>query len=116
MAAKKAKAEVIKDSAKLSKATIHDFDTIIEPVLTEKSMALMQEQNKVTVKVSKKANRADVKKAFERVFQVSVEDVNIVNVSSKDTRRGGRYNGSIPGFKKAIVTLKDGEALDLFKE
>ena len=100
----------------VSKASIHDYEVILEPVITEKTMSLMQEQNKVTVKVSKKANRAEVKKAFERIFQVTVEDVNIVNVSSKDTRRGGRYNGSIPGFKKAIVTVKDGEAIDLFKE
>jgi len=109
MAAKKAE-------AKVSKATIHQFDTIVEPVITEKTMSLMQEQNKVTVKVSKKANRADVKKAFEAVFGVKVLSVNIVNVRSKSTTRGGRYQGKISGFKKAVVTIAEGEALDLFKE
>lgn len=103
-------------AAKVNKATIHDFDTIIEPVLTEKTMALMQEQNKVTVKVSAKANRAEVKKAFQNVFGVKVTEVNIINVRATATSRGGRYKGTIPGFKKAIVTVAEGEAIDLFKE
>ena len=105
-----------KNDKVVSKATVHDFDVIIEPVITEKTMSLMQEQNKVTVKVSKKANRADVKKAFEKVFGVKVLGVNIVNVPSKETTRGGRYKGTISGFKKAIVTVAEGEAIDLFKE
>jgi len=99
-----------------SKATIHDFDVIIEPVITEKTMSLMQEQNKVTLKVSPKANRADVKKAFEKVFGVKVIGVNIVNVPGKETTRGGRYKGVISGFKKAVVTVAEGQAIDLFKE
>ncbi|MCQ2801190.1 MAG: 50S ribosomal protein L23 [Bacilli bacterium] len=99
-----------------SKATVHDFDVIIEPVITEKTMSLMQEQNKVTLKVSPKANRADVKKAFEKVFGVKVIGVNIVNAPAKETTRGGRYKGVISGFKKAVVTVADGQAIDLFKE
>lgn len=105
-----------KATAKVGKATIHDYEVIIEPVITEKTMSLMQEQNKVTVRVSKKANRADIKKAFEKVFGVKVLGVNIVNVPSKETTRGGRYKGVISGFKKAVVTIAEGEALDLFKE
>ena len=111
--ARKAKAA---ESKKVAKATVRDFDVIIEPVLTEKTMALMQEQNKVTVKVLKKSNRAEVKKAFEKVFGVKVVDVNIVNVRATETTRGGRYKGTIPGYKKAIVTVAEGEALDLFRE
>jgi large subunit ribosomal protein L23 len=98
------------------RATVHDFDVIVEPVITEKTMSLMQEQNKVTVRVSGKANRADVKKAFEKVFGVKVTQVNIVNVPAKETTRGGRYRGTISGFKKAVVTVKEGQAIDLFKE
>lgn len=105
-----------KATKKVSKATIHDYEVIIAPVITEKTMSLMQEQNKVTVKVSPKANRAEVKKAFEAVFGVKVLNVNIVNVPSKSTTRGGRYQGTISGFKKAVVTIAEGEALDLFKE
>ena len=99
-----------------NRASVHDFDVIIEPVITEKTMSLMQEQNKVTVRVSGKANRADVKKAFEKVFGVKVTQVNIVNVPAKETTRGGRYKGRISGFKKAVVTVKEGQAIDLFKE
>ena len=99
-----------------SKASIHDFDVIVEPVITEKTMSLMQEQNKVTVRVSGRANRADVKKAFEKVFGVKVTQVNIVNVPAKETTRGGRYKGRISGFKKAVITVKEGQAIDLFKE
>lgn len=99
-----------------NRATIHDFDVIVEPVITEKTMSLMQEQNKVTLKVSPKANRADVKKAFEKVFGVKVTGVNISNVPAKETTRGGRYKGTISGFKKAVVTVAEGQAIDLFKE
>ena len=105
-----------KAAEKVSKATIHDFDTIVRPVITEKTMTLMQEQNKVTVEVSPKANRAEVKKAFENIFGVKVTDVNIVNVVGKSTTRGGRYQGRISGYKKAVVTVADGAAIDLFKE
>ena len=108
--------KVSKAADTVSKATSHDFDTIIRPVITEKTMTLMQEQNKVTVEVSAKANRAEVRKAFENIFNVKVTDVNIVNVVAKKTTRGGRYQGSISGFKKAIVTVADGAAIDLFKE
>ncbi len=99
-----------------NKPSVQDFDVIIEPVITEKTMSLMQEQNKVTVRVQGKANRAQVKKAFEKVFGVKVTQVNIVNVPAKETTRGGRYKGSISGFKKAVVTVKEGQAIDLFKE
>jgi large subunit ribosomal protein L23 len=99
-----------------NRASVHDFDVIIEPVITEKTMSLMQEQNKVTVRVQGKANRADVKKAFEKVFGVKVTQVNIVNVPAKETTRGGRYKGRISGFKKAVITVKEGQAIDLFKE
>ena len=105
-----------KKAALKSRASVHDFDVIVEPVITEKTMSLMQEQNKVTVRVSGKANRADVKKAFEKVFGVKVTQVNIVNVPAKETTRGGRYKGTISGFKKAVVTVKEGQAIDLFKE
>ena len=98
------------------KPSVHDFDVIVEPVITEKTMSLMQEQNKVTLRVSKTANRSEVKKAFEKIFGVKVTKVNIVNVPAKETTRGGRYKGRISGFKKAVVTVKEGQAIDLFKE
>ena len=98
------------------KATERDFAVILKPVITEKSMAGMQNNNKVTVKVAKDANKTEVKLAFERIFQVKVVDVKIVNVHAKATTRGTRYHGYIQGYKKAIVTIASGEAIDLFRE
>lgn len=96
-------------------ATVKSFGVIIRPLITEKSMSRIEKQNKITVEVDPKANRTEVKLAFEATYKVKVKQVNIVNVRPKFTRRG-RYPGTISGFKKAIVTLVSGQALDLFKE
>ena len=104
------------DEKKFAPAIEHDFDVIIEPIITEKSMALMQNANKVTVKVAEHSNKVEIKEAFQRVFQVKVTDVKVVNQIGKTTTRGGRYKGTISGFKKAVVTIAEGEAIDLFKE
>ena len=114
MAAKK-KVEAPKAKG-FQKPTERDFEVLLKPVITEKSMAGMQNSNKVTMKVAKDANKTEVKLAFERVFQVKVVDVAIVNVKAKATTRGTRYHGSIQGYKKAIVTIASGEAIDLFRE
>ena len=98
------------------KATQRDFEVILKPVITEKSMAKMQNENKVTVRVADDTNKTEVKLAFERIFQVKVEDVRIVNVHPKATTRGTRYHGHIQGYKKAVVTIASGEAIDLFRE
>ena len=115
MAAKK-KVEAAPAKAGFPKATEKDFSVIVKPVITEKSMAKMQNENKVTVRVAPTSNRTEVKLAFERIFQVKVVDVRIVNVHAKATTRGTRYHGSIQGYKKAIVTIAEGEAIDLFRE
>ena len=98
------------------KASIYDYDLIIAPVITDKTMGQMQNLNQVTVKVKPTANKVSVKKAFEAVFSVHVTAVKIVNVPTKEKSRGGRYKGTVGGYKKAIVTIKDGEAIDLFRE
>ena len=113
-AKKKAEPEVKEPS--FPEPSAHDFDVIIAPHITEKTMALMQNANKVTVKVAKWANKVEVKLAFERIFKVQVVDVKISNQVAKKTTRGGRYQGTISGFKKAVVTLAEGSAIDLFKE
>ena len=112
MAAKK-KTEAAK---RFPKATEKDFSVIVKPLITEKTMSLMQNENKVTVKVLDSANKTEIKLAFERIFQVKVTDVKVLNQRSKETTRGTRYAGSIAGFKKAVVTVAEGEAIDLFKE
>lgn len=98
------------------KATEKDYAVIVKPVITEKTMALMQNMNQVTVKVLATATKTEVKLAFQRIFQVKVTDVRISNVKSKATTRGTRYHGVISGYKKAIVTIAEGEAIDLFKD
>ena len=112
MAAKK-KTEAAK---RFPKATEKDFSVIVKPLITEKTMSLMQNENKVTVKVLDSANKTEIKLAFERIFQVKVTDVKVLNQRAKSPTRGTRYQGSISGYKKAVVTVADGEAIDLFKE
>jgi large subunit ribosomal protein L23 len=112
--AKKAETKVVKQE--FSKPTERDFEVIKAPKITEKTMTLMQENNKVTVEVAPDSNRTEVKLAFQRIFQVKVTNVQIVNVRGKTTTRGTRYKGHISGFKKAIVTIAEGEAIDLFKD
>ena len=114
----KAKKEVKVDTTKkdIAKATSNDFSVIISPIVTEKSMAMIQNSNQATFKVKPTANKAEVKLAFERLFKVKAVHVSIVNVRAKSTTRGGRYQGKIQGYKKAIITIKSGEAIDLFKE
>ena len=115
MAAKK-KVEAQAKAPSFSKPTQRDYEVIVKPIITEKSMSLMQNENKVTLKVLPDANKTEVKLAFERIFQVKVINVKISNVKTKLTTRGTRYQGKISGYKKAIVTIAEGEAIDLFKE
>jgi len=118
-AKKEEKKTVIKASTAkkdLAKPTLNDFNVIICPIITEKSMAMIQNQNQATFKVKDNANKTQVKIAFERLFGVKATHVSISTVRAKATTRGGRYQGKIQGYKKAIVTIASGEAIDLFKE
>ena len=90
---------------------IHLYDTIISPVVTEKSTNL-SEQNKIVFKVSNKLNKIILKKNIEKIFKVNVIKVNIINKQSrKKITRGKKVK--ISGFKKAIVTIKKGQNIDL---
>ena len=112
------KAKAVKSTTynvKIPVATLKSFEVIRRPLVTEKSMQTLEKLNKVTVEVLATANKTEVKLAFEAVYKVKVKTVNISNVRAKYTRRG-RYPGTISGFKKAVVTLVSGQALDLFKE
>jgi len=97
-------------------ASAHDYEVVFDPHITEKSMALLQNANKVTVKVADKANKTEIKESFQRLYQVKVVDVKVVNQRAKEKSRGGRFKGSVSGYKKAIITLAAGSAVDLFKE
>jgi len=89
-------------------------EVLIKPVVTEKTTNLM-EQNKYTFKVDKNANKIEIKYAVETIFKVTVTDVKTMNVSGK-LKRQGRTAGYRPDWKKAIVTLKDGQRLPIFEE
>lgn len=98
------------------KPTIKDYQVIIEPIITEKSMSAGQDQNKATFKVMKGANKIEIKNAIERIYGVKVASVKTVNVIEKATTRGSKFHGMISGYKKAIVRIAQGSAIDLFKE
>ena len=87
------------------------YDTIISPVITEKS-SNMSSQNKVVFKVRDDANKKTLKKNIEKLFKVNVIKVNIVNLKSKIKFKQGKLSKK-SGYKKAIVTLKKGLSIDL---
>ena len=113
MAKKEKKTE---EAKRFPQPTLKDFEVILEPVITEKTMTLMQDENKVTIKVLKSASKTEIKLAFQRLYQVKVTDVKVLNVRAKELSRGTRYKGSLAGYKKAVITIAEGEAIDLFKE
>ena len=90
---------------------IHLFDKIISPHLTEKSTNL-SEQNKIIFKVPNRANKENLKNSIEKIFKVNVTKINIINKRSKIKITRGR-KVKVAGFKKAIVTLKKGQNIDL---
>jgi len=112
MAKKKEAAKAVENSKKI---VDHYFDVIKAPVLTEKTMNLTKKDNKVTIKVANNASKEEIKDAFEAIFGVKVAQVNTVNVAPK-SKRVGRYEGQVSGYKKAIVKLAEGQSLDLYSE
>jgi large subunit ribosomal protein L23 len=90
------------------------YDVLIQPLLTEKITAMRETHNKVGVLVHRDANRVQIKQAVEAALKVRVERVNVMNVMGK-TKRLGRFSGKRPDWKKAIVTLKAGEKLELYE-
>ncbi|MBD1165142.1 50S ribosomal protein L23 [Pelagibacterales bacterium SAG-MED13] len=90
---------------------IHLYDKILSPLLTEKSTNL-SEQNKIIFKVHKNANKKNLKNNIEKIFKVNVTKINIINKQNrKKLTRGKKVK--VSGFKKAIITLKKGQSIDL---
>ena len=88
-------------------------DIIIRPVVTEKSMTLLEE-NKYTFIVDKRSNKTEIKNAIEKIFKVNVEKVATMIVKGKP-KRMGRFEGKRPDRKKAIVKLKAGDRIRIFE-
>ena len=90
---------------------IHLYDKVISPVITEKSTNL-SEQNKIIFKINKNANKKNIKKNIEKIFKVNVIKVNIINKKTRTKLTRGR-KVKIVGYKKAIITLKKGQTIDI---
>ena len=88
------------------------LEIIKAPVITEKAANLGQNEGKYVFKVDPKANKTEIKLAIEKLFNVKVQDVRTINVKPKK-RRVGRYAGLTNRSKKAIVTLAEGQSIEL---
>ena len=90
------------------------YDIILEPIITEKVAQATKDANQYGFKVHPKANKKEIKSAVEKIFNVHVDAVNTINVNGK-WRRVRYQPGLTADWKKAIVTLKEGEKIDLTK-
>ncbi|WP_440937115.1 50S ribosomal protein L23 [Candidatus Pelagibacter sp.] len=90
---------------------LHLYDKILSPVVTEKSTNL-SEHNKIVFKVPSSANKINLKKNIEKIFKVNVTKINIINKQNRTKLTRGR-KVKVSGFKKAIITLKKGQSIDL---
>jgi len=90
------------------------IDLVRKPVITEKATLLLEE-NKYVFDVAKKATKPEIKKAIEKLFDVTVTKVNVQNLPRKK-RRMGRFMGYKAQYKRAIVTLAEGDSITLFPE
>ncbi len=90
---------------------LHIYDKILSPLLTEKSTNLSGE-NKIVFKVRKSANKKNLKNNIEKIFKVNVTKINIINKQNRTKFTRGR-KVKVSGFKKAIITLKKGQSIDL---
>ena len=90
---------------------VHLYDKILSPMVTEKSTNL-SEQNKIVFKVPGGANKKNLKKNIEKIFKVNVVKINIINKQNRSVVKRGK-KVSEQGYKKAIITLKKGQSIDL---
>ncbi len=92
-----------------------DYYRILEkPLITEKSTMMQEQGNRVMFQVKRTANKMQIKDAVQSIFNVTVLDVNTINVKPR-SRRMGRHVGLTKAWKKAIVLLKEGDRIDFFE-
>ena len=90
---------------------------MIKPVVTEKATAISEKQNRYTFRVSPEANKAQIKNLVQSLYGVKVVDVNTMNYAGKKKSRytkAGLINGKVAAFKKALVTVAEGETIDFY--
>ena len=90
---------------------LHLYDKILSPLVTEKTTNLT-EQNKIVFKVPASANKKNLKTNIEKIFKVNVTKINIINKQNRTKLTRGK-KVKVSGFKKAIITLKKGQSIDL---
>ena len=93
--------------------SLHPNEVLLAPVVSEKSYSLINDR-KYSFRVHKDAHKTQVRQAVEELFEVHVERVNIVKVQAKPKRRGVS-KGTRPGWKKAIVQIREGETIEIFQ-
>ena len=93
--------------------SLHPNEVLLAPVVSEKSYAQIQ-QRKYTFRVHPDAHKTQIRQAVEQLFEVKVERVNVIKVQPKPKRRGLR-RGTRPGWKKAVVTLRAGDTIEIFE-
>jgi len=93
--------------------SLHPNEVLLAPVVSEKSYSQI-EQRKYTFKVHKDAHKTQIRQAVEELFEVRVADVKVLRVQPKPKRRG-LSRGTRPGWKKAIVQLREGESIEIFE-
>ncbi len=91
------------------------FDVIKKPCLTEKGMLLQETQNQVVLKVDPRANKLEIKHAAEQLFNIKIDKVRTANMHGKK-KRVGKHFGHTNDWKKAIITLSEGQKLDFLEE
>jgi len=89
------------------------YEILGRPVVTEKTTALKEDSNKIVFRVSKEANKIQIRQAIEKLFSVRVLGVNTMIMPSKP-KRLGKFQGRRGGFKKAVVTLAEGDAIEFY--
>jgi len=90
------------------------YGIIRRPIVTEKSTIQREEGNAVTFEVDRRANKVEIKNAVQRLFNVTVTDVRVMNFTGK-AKRVGRHVGRKSDWKKAVVALKDGDSIEFFE-
>lgn len=93
--------------------TAHDI--IRKPIITEKASEAKDRHNKIVLAVDGASTKPEIKKAVEEVFSVKVEKINVLNTKSK-VKGWGRKKGITPGYKKAVITLKEGSSIEVFDQ
>ena len=93
---------------------MHVFEVLLRPLITEKSTILQEGQNKYAFEVDSRANKVQVKTAVEQSFSVKVTEVNVITIKGK-RKRFGRRLVQKPSWKKAVVSLRAGDKIQLFE-